>query len=194
MAREDYYSHLKAADPGRRRWRAIRRGSVAVSTSICGPTHITPIQRVPGAVLGRTTDDRRAVKFRQRGRGKLDVGPRVAALRGEEHVFAVGREVARIIRRGVGRDADRFAAGRRHDEHVEVPMAIRREGDLLPVVRPDRHEIVRVVDRQRRGLAALGRDEVDVAAIGEGDLFSIRRDGRITQPERFGRGSGKGGK
>ena len=77
-----------------------------------------------------------------------------------------------------------FPASRRHDEDVEVAEAVRGEGDPLPVVTPHRGVVVSLADGEGEGLAARGRDLVDIAPIAEGDGPAVGRYGGIPQPER----------
>ncbi len=73
----------------------------------------------------------------------------------------------------------------RHDEDVEVAEAVGGEGDRSSVVAPDRGVVVGLADRQGEGLAARGRDLIDVALVAEQDRPAVGRDGRIPQPERM---------
>jgi hypothetical protein len=114
--------------------------------------------------------------------------------RGKQDLAAVRAEGLRHVRGRVeGQPRDR-TAGSGHDEHVVVAMPARREGDALPVGRPDRVMAVERARRQRARLAAGSGHDPDLAAVREGNAAAVGRHRRGAQPEwplRIGRRQGR---
>ena len=78
------------------------------------------------------------VELGERGRGELAVRRGVLPRGAEEDALVVGREARRQFVRRVEGEALRLAAVGVDDVDVVVAVAVRREGDLLAVVAPDR--------------------------------------------------------
>ena len=143
-------------------------------------------------VLGRGAEDLDGAAARGRDLVELGLGAGreeavrggVAAGRAEEDGLVVGREGVGELRGRMVGQAPGFAARRGHDEDIEVAVAVAGEGDGLAVAAPDGHEVVGFVHRQGHGDAAVGRDAVEVALVGEDDGLGVRRDGRVAQPGR----------
>ncbi len=106
--------------------------------------------------------------------GKLDVGHGVEPSRAEQHGRSVGCEAGREIIGGVKGETSRSAAHGGHDVDVEVPRAVRSEGDVAAVGGPYRHEVVCLVDCEGHRDAARRRDLPDVAAVLERDDLAVR--------------------
>ena len=98
---------------------------------------------------------------------KLHVRGKVLPRRAEEDRPVVRRERARDFTCGVIRQPLRLAAVRRHDEHVEVAVAVGRECHRLPIVAPHRCEFVRFAEGQRNRIPARYRHRPDVTLVFE---------------------------
>ncbi len=109
------------------------------------------VQRRRGQHLGdAAAGDGDGVELRHDADRELRVGRPLLAVAGEQHRLVVGREAAGDLVGGVERQPRRLAAGRRHDEHVEVAVPVRRERDALAVVAPDGRELVGLAERLRQ--------------------------------------------
>ena len=114
----------------------------------------------------------------QAARGRVETG------RAEVEVLVVGREGEGRLGGRVEGQAPGRSAGRGHDEDVEVPEAVAREGDPLAVVAPHGGRVVGFVRGQRDGRAAGRRNAEEVSLVGEDDRPAVGREGRVTQPGR----------
>ena len=111
---------------------------------------------------------------------------------GDRHRLAAGRRRREILRRvPVRRDRHRRAAVDADAVDVEHPgnlVAVRLKQHRLAVGRPAAHQLVRVVEREPRHVAAREREHVHVAVPrasgGEGEPLAVRREQRA----RFGGG------
>ena len=102
----------------------------------------------------------------------------------EEYICAIGREGIGDLRPRVGRQLASFAPGGRDDVDVRpAVISVTREGDLLPVRRPDGVTLVGATRGEALGIPARGGDGVEVTLIGKGNLRPIGRDRRVAKPK-----------
>ena len=102
----------------------------------------------------------------------------------EEHMGAIGGKGIGDLRPRVGRQLASFAPGGRDNVDVRTAaVAVTREGDLLPVRRPDGVALVGTTRGEALGITARGRDGVEVTLIGKGNLRPIGRDRRVAKPK-----------
>ena len=101
------------------------------------------------------------------------------------HGLPVGSESQGCFRAAVGGQANRVAALHAYIIKIQAPFAVGREDNLAAIRAPDRHIIVSRVRRKLTGFAAGYRNNENIAHIAERYLGPIRRNSRITQPERI---------
>ena len=103
----------------------------------------------------------------------------------EEHMGAIRCEGIGDLRPRVGRQLASLAPGGRDNVDVRpAAVAVTREGDLLPVKRPDGVALVGTTRGKPQGIAPRGGDGVEVTLIGKGNLRPIGRDRRVAKPKR----------
>lgn len=132
---------------------------------------------------------RDAVQLGLRAVGVLAVLHVVLPQRAEDDGFAVGGKAVRYLLIGMKGEAARLASGGGHREDVEVAVALGGEGELFAVFAPGSHVIVAVVEGQLGCRAASCRYFIEVAFVGECNLATVGRNGRVAQPV-WGRLSG----
>ena len=102
----------------------------------------------------------------------------------EKHMRAIGCEGIGDLRPRMGRQLASFAPGGRDNVDVRpAVISVTREGDLLPVRRPDGVALVGTTRGKPQGIAPRGRDGVEVTLIGKGNLCPIGRDRRVAKPK-----------
>ena len=105
-------------------------------------------------------------------------------MRLEEYMGAIGCEGIGDLCPRVGRQLASFAPGGRDDVDVRpAVISVTREGDLLPVRRPDGVTLVGATRGEALGITPRGRDGIEVTLICKGNLRPIGRDRRVAKPK-----------
>ena len=103
----------------------------------------------------------------------------------EEYMGAIGCEGIGDLRTRMGRQLASFAPAGRDDVDVRpAVISVTREGNLLPVRRPDGVALVGATRGEALGIAPRGGDGIEVTLIGKGNLRPIGRDRRVAKPKR----------
>ena len=103
----------------------------------------------------------------------------------EEYMGAIGCEGIGDLRTRMGRQLASFAPAGRDDVDVRpAVISVTREGNLLPVRRPDGVALVGTTRGKPLGIAPRGGDGIEVTLLGKGNLRPIGRDRRVAKPKR----------
>ena len=131
-----------------------------------------------------------AVQFGLRTGGVLSIGSNIHANPTKNNALIVRGKIVRVFIVGIKSKTFGFPAFNRNTENIEVAETVGCKGNRLAVVRPDRHKIVRFMQRQRYSAAAGNRHFPKIPFVGENNGFSVGGNAWVAEP--FGRILSKG--
>ena len=130
------------------------------------------------------------IKFGLRTGGVLSIGSNIHANPAKNNALIVRGKIIRVFIVGIKSKTFGFPAFNRNTENIEVAETVGCKGNRLAVVRPDRHKIVRFMQRQRNSTSAGNRHFPKIAFVGENNGFSVGGNAWVAEP--FGRILSKG--